>query len=463
MKLSKLLNKKVSKKNFKKETSIKNSNIIISIENSEGNKNINSSTNNSYNYFKTINKEKSPIIKNIEKSEINYGKCPYNCHQMNYIIQKINLDIPIIPKICSKPILFLGLIHYNNKCFFFLGHSLNLFVYESKGNDLFFLSSTFNMDHIDSLFRDKIEKIYLLNENSLSEKINFLIIDKKIHMYEFNFQNKIFRYKKTIFFDNDSSDYKYKLIKYTSKLIIYDEKNIKIMDMIDSEYMNLEISLGESDDNIKIIQNFSNNLYIIITDKYLLIFDIIKESVIHKIPKKLQFGFEKILLLKNNKFLLYNDLSAIIYDYNFDKKMEKPQINKELDLNNIKNIKKIIQVKNDNLVIFYDFFNFAVFNLKYNYITFKKIGKDLNYFCNNIFPKEIQPNIIVYKTDLYNINFIDVIKGEVLGTFGIKKNNILSFKKIKKYYISSEMEEKYEAIYYFILAGKESYILNYYY
>ena len=177
----------------------------------------------------------------------------------------------------------------------------------------------------------------------------------------------------------------------------------------------------------------------------------------------MQFGFEKILLLKNNKFLLYNDTSAILYDYDFNKKMEKPLINKELDLNNIKNIKKIIQVKNGNLVIFYDFFNFAVFDIKYNFITFKKLGKDLNYFCNDLFPKEIQPNIIVYKTDLYNINFIDVIKGEIMGSFGIKKNNILSFKKIIKYYISSEMEEKYESIYYFILAGKESYILNYYY
>ena len=35
MKISKLLNKKVSKKNFKKESSKKNDNIIISIEKSE--------------------------------------------------------------------------------------------------------------------------------------------------------------------------------------------------------------------------------------------------------------------------------------------------------------------------------------------------------------------------------------------------------------------------------------------
>lgn len=463
MKISKLLNKKVSKKNFKKESSKKNDNIIISIEKSEENTNINPNINNpniSYNYFKTINTKKSLFIENIEKSEIIYDKCPFNNQQMNYNIQKINLNIPTISKNSSKPILFVGIINYKNNNFFFLGHSFNLLVYELKGNDLFFISSAFNIDQTDTLFMDKIDKIYLLNEDCLSEKINFLIIDKKIHMYEFNFREKIFKYKKTIFFDNDSICNKYKLIKNSSKLIIYDEKDIKIKDMINNKYMDLEISLGESDDNIKVIQNFSNNLYIIITDKYLLIFDIIKESVIHKIPKKLQFGFEKILLLKNSKFLLYNDLSAIIYDYNFDKKMEKPQINKELDLNNIKNIKKIIQVKNDNLVIFYDFFNFAVFNLKYNYITFKKIGKDLNYFCNNIFPKEIQPNIIVYKTDLYNVNFVDVIKGEVLGTFGIKKNNILSFKKIKKYYISSEMKEKFEKIYYFILAGKESYILN---
>ena len=90
----------------------------------------------------------------------------------------------------------------------------------------------------------------MLNENDLSEKINFLIIDKKIHMYEFNFQEKKFRYRKSIFFDNDSVSYKYKLIKSSPKLIFYDEKNIKIYDMIDSDYTNLEISLGESDDNI---------------------------------------------------------------------------------------------------------------------------------------------------------------------------------------------------------------------
>ena len=280
-------------------------------------------------------------------------------------------------------------------------------------------------------------------------------------MYEFNFQEKKFRYRKSIFFDNDSVSYKYKLIKSSPKLIFYDEKNIKIYDMIDSDYTNLEISLGESDDNIKIIQNFSNNLYIIITDKYLFIFDAITESIIHKIPKKLQFGFEKILLLNNNQFLLYSDSSSIIYNYDFNKKLEKPEISKELSLNNVKNIKKILQIQKGDLVIFYDCFNFAVFDLKYNYIKFKKLGKELNYVCHDIFPNEIKPNIIVYKTDLYNINFIDIIKGEVLGSFGIKNNNILSFKKIKKYYISSERDQTYNKMYYFILAGKDSYILNY--
>ena len=459
MKTSKFLNKKVTRKNFPKQVSKSEDNIIISIDKSDINIIINES-NNSYNYFKPINTKKSSIIEKIEKSDIKYGKCAFNNSNVNYKIEKINLDIPIIPKFYLKPILFISLIYYNNKCLFFIGHSFNLLVYELKGNDLFFIASAFNINQND-FFRDKIDKIYLLNENNLSEKINFLIIDKKIHMYEFNFQEKKFRYRKSIFFDNDSVSYKYKLIKSSPKLIFYDEKNIKIYDMIDSDYTNLEISLGESDDNIKIIQNFSNNLYIIITDKYLFIFDAITESIIHKIPKKLQFGFEKILLLNNNQFLLYSDSSAIIYNYDFNKKLEKPEISKELNLNNVKNIKKILQIQKGDLVIFYDCFNFAVFDLKYNYIKFKKLGKELNYVCHDIFPNEIKPNIIVYKTDLYNINFIDIIKGEVLGSFGIKNNNILSFKKIKKYYISSERDQTYNKMYYFILAGKDSYILNY--
>jgi hypothetical protein len=46
-----------------------------------------------------------------------------------------------------------------------------------------------------------------------------------------------------------------------------------------------------------------------------------------------------------------------------------------------------------------------------------------------------------------------------LGSFGIKKNNILSFKKIKKYYIFDENNDN-DKIYYFIFAGKSGYILS---
>jgi hypothetical protein len=281
-----------------------------------------------------------------------------------------------------------------------------------------------------------------------------------MNVYEFNFQKKVFINRKNIILNDLSGTiYQYKLIKYSSKLITYDDRNVKIYDMIDSKYMDLEISLGELDDNIKKVQNFPNNLIIIITDKYLIIFDTITETIIHKISKKLQFGWEKILILKNNQFLLYNNSNAILYDYDFTKKYGLPQESKNFGFNNIKNINKILQVKNGDLIIFYECFNFAVFDMKYNFIKYKKIGKDLNYVCNDLFPKEINPNIIAYKTDLYNIGFFDIIKGENLGSFGIKKNNILSFKKIKKYYIFDENNNN-DKIYYFIFAGKSGYILS---
>ena len=83
----------------------------------------------------------------------------------------------------------------------------------------------------------------------------------------------------------------------SSKLVIYDEKNIKIYDFFNNKNPNFEITLGDSEDNIKSIQNFSNNLIIIITDNFLIIYDFISESIIYKIPKKLQFG-ESLLFIK---------------------------------------------------------------------------------------------------------------------------------------------------------------------
>ena len=452
------LQKKIKRENLNSETPSNNEDIVIMIDKPKININ---QQNNIPNFFNPINIKKSDLIEKIENSGKIYDECPYNNSEINYKIEKINLDIPIIPKICSKPILLVNLIYFENKSFLFVGHSFNLLVYEIKGNDSFFINSVFTIEQNDSFVEDMIDKIYLLNENNLSDKIRFVIIGKIINLYEYNFREKEFINRKNIFInDYNSNPYKYKLIKFSSKLIIYEEKNIQIYELSANKNATFEITLDDSEDNIKAIQNFSNNLIIIITDNFLIIYDSISESIIYKIPKKLQFGMEKILLLNNNKFLLYCDNSAIIYNYNFSKKLEKPEIEKKLDLNNIKNINKILQVKNNDLIIFYENFNFAVYDFKYNIIKYKKIGKELNYICNNLFPKEIQDNIIGYKTDLYNINFIDIIKGEILGSFGFKKNNILSFKKIVKHYINEETTENNNQIFYFILAGKSSYILS---
>ena len=102
------LQKKVKRNNFPDETSIKEDNIIIDIDNSNLSL---KPLNNSNNFFKGINIKKSSIVEKMEKSEKNYGKCSFNNSDINYKIEKINLDIPIIPKICSKPILFANLIY----------------------------------------------------------------------------------------------------------------------------------------------------------------------------------------------------------------------------------------------------------------------------------------------------------------------------------------------------------------
>ena len=168
-----LLQKKLKRKKFQKEKPNKTDDIVICIEKTNIYLN---QLNNTRNYFRQINIQKSEIIEKMEKSEINYGKCIFNNSIINYKIEKIKLNIPIIPKICSKPILLVNLIYYNNKCYFFIGHSFNLLVFVIKGNDSFFLSSIFEINPNDSFLEDKIDKICLLNENDLSNKIQFVII-----------------------------------------------------------------------------------------------------------------------------------------------------------------------------------------------------------------------------------------------------------------------------------------------
>ena len=76
----------------------------------------------------------------------------------------------------------------------------------------------------------------------------------------------------------------------------------------------------------------------------------------------------------------------------------------------------------------------------------------------NIF-KEIEPNIIVYKNNSSQINFLNVIKGEILGKF-IEGDNIIikDFRKIKYYFIENS-ENDNNKMYYFILTKKNCFII----
>ena len=457
----KFINHKTSRKNFSPEN-IKNDDIVINI--SLSNKN-NIKSENNINYYKSLIQKKTPFQENLEKIKINYGKCNFNSDKSDYKIKKINLDIPIIPKNYTKYVLFSHLFYYKNKQLLFIGHSFNLIVHEIYTNNSIFITSLYN-NIIQN--NEKITKIFLLEKSfSLSNKIHFIvIINKRILLYEYNFIENKFTNMKNILLDNNNNSvykYKFKLIKNTSKMIIYTEKSLAIYDIFMDKYKYIDIDLIKTpEDNIKLIQNFSNNLYILITDKLLIILDGINETFLHKIDIKINFNWNKILLLKNNQFLFYSDSNISLYKYDFDKKIIKPEFIKELNLSNVKNINKIIQINNNDLIIFYESFNLAVFDMKFDLIKYKKIGKDVNYICKDLFQKEIRPNTIVYKTDLWNIHFFDAIKGNNLGCFGVKKNNILAFKEIKKKYIpNNNLINQDKANYYFILAGNSSYILSF--
>ena len=452
--LPKLLNKKTKRKKISHK---KNNSLSIDINNSlfsfedleEDEKN---------KIFKINKNKKSNIIKNIEKSKIEYTKCNYiYINNISYKCKKLkNIPSEILESI-NKTKLFLRLINYNTKKILIIGYSKNLLIYEIINNNIYLVNSLFKE------YKNNIDYIFLLNENSLSKKIEiFLVIKNSGFLYEFDLQDNSFKTKTKnikLIEPEDLRNYRFKNVS-NNILLIYNEMNILIYNLINNEIKKLELNLEEYD-NIHYCQKISNDLYAINTDKKIIIYDIIIDSILYTINTELHFYWVKILILNNNKFLLYSNSDIDLYDFDYISKKESPKLNGKLQLNNIKNIQKIKQISNGDLIINYNFYNLLIYDMNKNIIKDQIKNKSTEksiFVIFNIF-KEIEPNIIVYKNNSSQINFLNVIKGEILGKF-IEGDNIIikDFRKIKYYFIENS-ENDNNKMYYFILTKKNCFII----
>ena len=459
---NKLLNKKRKKnisKIFIKKPFKRNKNITINIKNSIYSFE-NLQENETNEIFKKKKFRKSNIVKKIEKSKISYAKCNYNSiNEISYKCKKlINIPKQLYEyQNLSKSLLFLRLIHYKQKTILFIGYIGDLLIYEIFEENIYLISSFNEKKKIK-----EITNIFLLDDNNLSNKLKFFfIINNKGILCEFSLKDYIFNIvEERILYEEGNAVYIFKNIN-NNKLFMYNYTNSYIYNIINNKKKILTILQVDRFNNIQNCQKLKENLYIIILDDKLFIFNSLTDSLLCPIETELHFYWKKVLPLKDNQFLFYSSLAISIFDFNYEAK-ESPKLNRKLQLNNIMNIKKIKQVTNGDLVINYNFYNLVIYDLKKNIIKYRIIGQKvdgntiLHYFS---IIKEIEPNIIAYKKNLNQINFLNIVKGENIGNFSEENNNILVFKKIKVNSIENDENNHNGEIFYFILTNNSSFII----
>ena len=462
-KISYLLNKKIKRQNncisTINENFSKNNGIIIDIKNSL--LSFEDLKGKEKNEILKLNRiKKSSLIQKLEKSKIIYNKSNYNSiNEINYEIKKIfNYPSEIIENNTNDKLLLVRLINYNKKKLFLIGYWNNILIYEIFDNNIYFITSLFTQK-----INEKIETIFFLKDNNLENKIKlFIIIENKGLLYEFNLKDyklnklrdNIILYELDNYFHNNK--YKYELINY-NKFIIFNENEAYIYNIINNEMKKLEIKYKEEFEIIDNCQILTDNIFILNLDKKIILFDSETDETLYLLERQLTFYWTKILLLTNNQFLIYSNYYIDIYDFNYITKEEKPKLNRQLVLNNIKNIQKVKQLKNEDLIISYNYNSLLIYDLKKNFVKYKMVND--NYLVSNIILKEIEPNIIVYKNKMSQLNILNVVKGEILGSFiEGSKINIKYMKKIK---VDSLGDSPYNNNYLFflIITDKSIFIL----
>ena len=463
-KISYLLNKKIKRQNncisTINENFSKNNGIIIDIKNSL--LSFEDLKGKEKNEILKLNKiKKSSLIEKIEKSKITYNKNDYNfINEINYEIKKIiNYPSEIVENNSKYKLLLIRLINYNNKKVFLIGYWNNILIYEIFDNNIYFITSLF-----DQKIDENVKKIFFLKENNLSSVIKlFIIIENKGALYEFNLKD----YKISIVRDNiilyeidnyfHNNKYKYKLINF-NKFIIFNENEAIIFNIVKNEIKKLDMKYKDEFEIINNCQILTDNIFALDLDKTIILFDSEKEEILYSLERKLNFYWSKILLLSNNQFLIYSSYYIDIYNFNYITKEEMPKLNRQLILNNIKNIQTVKKLKNEDLIIIYNYNSLLIYDLKKNFIKYKMENKC--FITNNII-KEIEPNIIIYMNKMSQLYFLNVIKGEILGSF--MEGNRIKINYLKKIKVESLGDYPYKnnnnELFYLIITNNSTFIL----
>ena len=413
----------------------------------------------SNNKEKSINKKYISLIKNKKSSLINNLKCEkrqlpkaqYSKYsQLTYDIKKLfNKDNDKIE------IKLVNMIQYKNKRLLFILKNEDLLIYEIK-------EDPFSLIHLQTLFSNNFMMIkyfycFIHNDNIIFNFLSF----QQIKLYEFN-PNKIeFIMKKTKNYSKDMFNKYFYYMKKSERLIIFQYNEVVLYDnLLSSETSLYKLDEEEEQnhpDNIRSCKELFKNLLCIIfnhsisfynleldNDKYIGCIENIKpESV-------------KIMENKGKKYIIVLMMFGI---YTFDFKEFK--YIQQLDLGEIKSIKKIKVMKNSDLAIIYGDYNLAIYDFNYNIIKYKIITEKTIYPYKSIFfLKHLDDYTLLYNPTKYSLQSINYIKGETLVKISDGHNRIIRCRKIYFVNCDEKINENENKKFYLVVNVKNYFILS---
>lgn len=316
---------------------------------------------------------------------------------------------------------------YKNKKILFIHVYSKLILYEIKDNDSYIFLS-------EILFKEKleisyIEKFFLIKNNfdkKSKENIVYLcfvcynkIIISKLDM---NNYNSFSIYDRASISENSVKNF-YKMID--ENRMMFD--GITLITLFPKIQIN-QLSIKYSDDcyfkSMTILDE--KNKIGICTDKEIFIYDINKNKNLGNIKIKTEISTYEMGIKKyrnnneNTLFILYSEKGVYLYDYEKKIMIKKFLLEKDIKTK----IRKVKQLDNYDIIILYNYYNLAIYNVEKDIITYKLKSNWTKSPGNEDFPilVKMSNDIILFSSDPNIITILNYSKGDILGYITDKEN-----------------------------------------
>ena len=379
-------------------------------------------------YISLIKNKNSPLINKLKCEKRNFSKAKYSFNSgLSYDVNKLfkNDTDKILIRIVK-------MIQYKTRKLLFVLKNEDLLIYELKEEpfSLIFIK-TMPKTQFFSIDLDTIKYFYCFKyQNSIM--FNFLSL-KQIKTYEFNPDNNEFILKETKDYSNDRFNKYFCYMKKTDQFIIFKYNEIILCDNLFSSNITL-IKIDEEEerdsDTIRSCKELSKNLLCIIFNHsislYNLELDKDKDKLIGSI-KEIRPQSVKLIDNQEQKYIIILTYYGIhIFDFKDLKYI------KQLDIDELKNIRKIKVLGNSDIAIIYGDYNLAIYDIKLDMIKYRiKNEEKINQmYKSTFFLKNLDDFTLLYNPTRYSLNAINYNKGETLAKFSDGHNRIIRCRKI---------------------------------